>query len=132
MKSIKGIKVRMHLSPSQNRKGERVWRFEAEDVDASSMLIVIDFDDATFADLMSHSTHGNVGVAEVFRSENVGRIHENQVVHVECERGMGMPAIFDAAEAAHPGWTADHEDRWNAHRYVGGKYAVTLRRWVAR
>jgi hypothetical protein len=114
-----------------------MWSLVIEDRPSRTVVIEVEFDDDTFADLMSHTHSGKTGEAKVYSGEHVGMTHEHKVVKVPIpvtNTGgfAALAAMAKVAEEENTGWKADRETVWNQHRVSdqGKFYSITLRRWV--
>lgn len=140
-KAPRRTQVSMFLGRASGGSEERSWRLTIEDRPSGCVILEVEFDNETFADLMSHTHSGRVGEAKVYSGDYVGLTHEHKVVTVPVsptrgysreEGAAALAAMAKVAEDQNPGWVADKETTWNHHRVSdGGKlYSITLRRWV--
>lgn len=141
-KKPKRTQVSMHLGRQSNSSdGKRMWQLVIEDRPSRTVVLEVEFDDETFADLMSHTISGRTGEAKVYSGDYVGLTHEHKVVTVPVsptrgysreESAAALAAMAKVAEEQNPGWVADEERTWNHHRVSdsGKLYSITLRRWV--
>ena len=136
----KKIKTRLQMSRCS---GDRdYFRLTIEDEASSCVILEIELDALSIADLLSTRTT-NAQTSRYFANPNIGKTHECIRYSVdlsflspilehpynEKEIKRDMKHIYALAEDRNPGWTAD-KDSYNSKMNRGGTYEVILRRYV--